>query len=292
MTRRKVRLALLVLLAAAAVGLLAQSRTDYHVDLRSVIEIWGELVRDVDHIGLTVTRVSAKREMEIGREIGNEIARHERLIDGDPRLSDLERVAEALLKHIRRKEIEYRFHVVDSSHVNAFAVSGGGIYVTTAMLDFLQSEAELAALLGHEISHVDLMHCIERLQYELAARKIVGAGLAEIVAIGYGLVSLGFSERQELQADATGMILAAKAGYDPKAAIALQQRFAMIQGEAKETGEQPTLMLGELGAALGKALEQYFATHPPAHLRVRHLERTYQRNASDWKSREFRVGRR
>ena len=239
--RRNVLLVGICLLTATAMGLLAMSRTDHQVSLESVVELWGDIIRDVDRVGLTITRVSDEREIEI----------------------------------------------------NAFALPGGGIVITTGMLNFLESEAELAATLGHEISHVDLRHCIERLQYELAARKIVGRELAMIARIQYQLVNLGFNEQQELEADAGGVMLAARAGYDPRAAITVFERLAKVKRErqAKKPREKPTLMVGELGIALEKALEHYFATHPPTDKRVRQLESVINRNASAWRGQQFYVGR-
>ncbi len=107
----------------------------------------------------------------------------------------------------------------------------------------------------------------------------------------YGLVGLGFSEQQELEADVAGMILAAEAGYDPRAAIALHERFAKLGLDWTEQGEEPTLMVREVGVALGKALQQYFATHPPAKLRIRQLEQATKRNARAWQGQRFYVGK-
>lgn len=291
MKSRKAVLIGVCLVTAVAGGLLAISRTRQEVDLESVVEIWADIVRDADRVGLTITRVPARREMEIGREIEAEIASQWRLKDY-PR-DYVARVGETLLKHTQRRTIGYRFYVVDSSVINAFAISGGGIYITTGMLDFLESEAELAAILGHEISHVDLRHCIERHQYELAARKIVGKDLALIARIGYTLVELGFNEQQELEADAGGAMLAGKAGYDPWGGIAFFERLVKVETERKknERVRQPALMLKELGIALGKALEQYFATHPPTEKRIRQLHLVFKRTQEAWRGQKFYIGR-
>lgn len=289
MKSRRVVLGGICLLTVAAGSLLAISRTDQEVDLDSVLEIWADIVRDADRVGLTITRVSAGREMEIGREIEEEIARQWRLKDDLRVKAYVTSVGETLLKHTQRRTVGYRFYIVDSSVINAFAIPGGGIYITTAMLNFLVSEAELAAILGHEISHVDLMHSIERLQYELMARKIVGKDLAVIARIGYALVGLGFSKQQELEADAGGAILAAKAGYDPQAAIAAFERLS--QFERGEKRKKPTLMVEELGTAVGTALEHYFATHPPTEKRTQQLHLVFQRNQRAWRGQRFYIGR-
>ncbi|MGH7351177.1 MAG: M48 family metalloprotease [Candidatus Methylomirabilales bacterium] len=289
--RRNVVLVGVCLLTATAVGLLAMSRTDHEVSLESVVEIWADVIRDVDRLGLTMTRVSAEREMEIGQEI--EKHRPWRLKDDPVLQAYVAAVGQSLVPHVQRKGISYRFAIIDSPMINAFALPGGGIVITTGMLNFLESEAELAAILGHEISHVDLRHCIERLQYELAARKIVGRELAMIVRIQYQLVNLGFNEQHELEADAGGVILAAMAGYDPRAAKTVFERLATVQRERerKEQREKPTLMVEEVGTALKKALEHYFATHPPSSKRAQQLERLFARNAPTWRLQKFYIGR-
>lgn len=289
--KRNVALVGICLLTAMAAGLLAISRTDRDVSLESVVEIWADVIRDMDRVGLTITRVSDEREMEIGQEIDKH--RPWPLTD-DPMLQAyVTSVGQSLVPHVQRKGISYRFYILNAPVINAFAIPGGGVYITTGMLNFLETEAELAAILGHEISHVDLRHCIERLQYELAVRKIVGRELAMMVRIQYQLVNLGFNEQHELEADAGGVILAAKARYDPRAAITVFERLAKVKRvrQVKKPREKPTLMVGELGIALEKALEHYFATHPPTDKRVRQLESVINRNASTWRGQQFYVGR-
>ncbi len=298
MSRQNALLVIICLITATAGTLLALSRMRHEVDFESVVEIWADILRDVDRVGLTVTRVSVKQEMEIGREIEQEIGRYWH-VESDPLLQTyVAGVGQTLLTHIQRKGIGYRFYVLDSSVINAYAIPGGGIYLTKGMLDFLESEAELAAILGHEISHVDMRHSIERLQYELAARKIVGKDLALIARIGYTLMGVGFSEQQELEADAGGAILATKARYDPRGGMAVLDRLAKLERRRKEEAgrpvkgrKKPTLMVEELGTALGKALERYFATHPPTDKRIRELTQVLERNARAWRGQKFYVGR-
>lgn len=294
--RRHVMLVVVWLLTATAGLLVALSRADHEVDFGSVVEVWADIIRDVDRVGLTITRIPPQREMEIGREIEKEVAkRYWRLKDDPVPQGYVAAVGHALSQQTQRRAIAYRFYIINASMINAFALPGGGIYITTGMLNILESEAELAAILGHEISHVDLRHCIERLQYELAARKIVGRDLAMIARIGYMLVGLGFSEQQELEADAGGVILAAKAKYYPGAGMAVFERLAKVESDRREVArksggneaKKPTLMVEELATGLGKALEQYFATHPPWEKRIGELKQVSERHGRSWREQKF-----
>lgn len=291
--RRAISLALIGLLSAGAGGLLAVSKTEYRVSLSSVVDIWADFIRDVDSVGLMVTRIGPAREMEIGRGIESRMNRSFDLLDGTKLHSYVAGVGKALVPGVQRDAIGYRFHVVRSPVINAYAIPGGGVYITTGMLGFLDSEAELAAVLGHEISHVDLKHCIARLQYELAVRRVLGRGIAAIVAVGYNLVGLGFNEQQELESDSNGMLLAAKAGYEPGATITVFKRMADKGKKKRGSGDKkkPTTMIGELAGAVAQAGEGYFATHPPYPSRVSGLETTYQRNKAAWEGRQFREGK-
>jgi len=137
-----------------------------------------------------------------------------------------------------RSNIPYRFAVVDSSVVNAFALPGGYIYITRGLLVRLGNEAQLAAVLGHEIGHVTARHGVKRLQYTLGfnallavADGVAAAGsegyrqhrvLAKTVSVAaYSIAALGYSRENEFQADELGTIYAHKAGYDPEGMIQL-----------------------------------------------------------------------
>ncbi len=283
---RILALSAITTLTAVIFVVLAFSQADYRVNLSSVLNLWGDFVRDVDQVGLTATRVSDETEMEIGRGIAARIARQVVTNEWSQYITE---VGQRMVPHVQRKGIEYQFHVLRSPHINAHALPGGQIYVTTAMLEFVESEAELAAVIGHEIAHVDLRHSIERLQYEHAARKVVGRDLATIVRLGHQLLVVGFSEQQELEADATGLLLAAEAGYDPGAAVRF---FDRMSGRIIwPVRVKPRTMTGEAGRAVSDVLVEYFQTHPRGSARVQMLLLAYVKNTEVWEDRSFYLGR-
>lgn len=108
---------------------------------------------------------------------------------------------------------------------NAFALPGGHVAIGRDLLRLMESEDELAAVIGHEMAHVDLRHCIERLQYELTARK-AGLDVVYIVtSIPIVLFHAGYSKNQEIDADRIGLQYAVAEGYSPWGAINLFRRI-------------------------------------------------------------------
>ncbi len=229
------------------------------VSLSALRLLWSDALRDTDQVGMQLTRVSDAEEMQLGREIALNIPAVYPMDNADSLY--LNEVGAQLVYGVRRPGIDYTFHVVESPAINAFALPGGRIYVTSAMLGFVDSEAELAAILGHEISHVDLRHCIERYQYR---------PLGAVVEIAHAIATLGFSQDQESDADAQGVRLSMQAGYDPRAASALFTRMGAHFGEvARPPAGTPQ---GELGQAAISALTDYFRSHPPSAERAKRLK--------------------
>jgi predicted Zn-dependent protease len=121
-----------------------------------------------------------------------------------------------------RPDLPWHFAVVDSDDIDAFAAPGGFVFVTRGLLLHLHSEAELAGVLGHEISHVVLKHHLNALQ-KAARMDLVGqAAQAGAAAKGYDS-DMDLDKDDELAADRMGVVLAARAGYDPYGLMAVLQ---------------------------------------------------------------------
>lgn len=193
----------------------------------------------------------------------------------DPGLQQyVNEIGQRLAKTSHRPGIEYHFLVVDSPEINAFALPGGYIYITRGILAYLNSEGELAAVLGHELGHVTARHSVQ--QISAAAAANVGAGILQIFVpqtrgplgensinlLGGALLS-GYGREHELEADRLGAEYLARSGYDPQAmvkvvAVLKNQELFDIEA-AKAEGRQP------------RAYHGLFASHPDNDTRLQQV---------------------
>jgi predicted Zn-dependent protease len=273
---------ILVLLVGGGV-LVTLGEMDSKTSLSSVLEMWGDELRDADQATLQVTRVSDAKEIQFGQEIRGHLS------PDDPAWTPyVDAVGQSLVANVRRPGIRYQFHVIDSPQINAFAIPGGQVFVFTGMLSFLKSEAELAAILGHEISHVDLRHCIARYQYELAARKIGLERVGQAADLARLPITIGYQKNEELEADAQGLRLNIQAGYDPRAAAAVFSRMqAAFEGQGP--GRAPTPE-AELTQTMTGALMDYFRSHPSSQARVQRLNELVASNQNRLRGKTVYVG--
>ncbi len=190
-----------------------------------------------DAAGETLARTEEER---LGEAFLRQIRGQLRLVD-DPEVVDY---IDALGQRIARADPErrYRFLVVDTPSVNAFAGPGGIIAVNAGLVVITKSESELAAVLAHEIAHVSLRHLAQLLERSkrvslatlasvfagvILATQSPSAGQAVLVASTAGAQQSGlrYSREKELEADRTGMELLHQAGFDPRAAPDFFRRF-------------------------------------------------------------------
>ncbi len=249
-------------LAALVLGGMAAwwGDVDDSVSAGAAFEIWGDVLRDVDQFGLVVTRVSPTNEMALGRELARGMPE---LPESSPWPAYVTAVGEGLVPYVRRQGIRYTFHALPGGQPDADALPGGQVFISEGMLRFLRSEAELAAVLAHEMAHIDQRHCIELFQAVLAGQR-AGLGRAGAAAeIVRRVAAVGYRQYQEAEADAVGLRMLAAAGYDPEAAVRPLERLAAATlgapGRAGRSAREP---LGEAVAALARGLGTYGASHP------------------------------
>jgi beta-barrel assembly-enhancing protease len=135
--------------------------------------------------------------------------------------------------------IDFEFSVVQDERVNAFALPGGHIYVTSGLMETAGSEAELASVIAHEVAHVTERHIAERMATSYGVQALAGAALGQSPGTVTQLVSsllqqgaiMKYSRSQELQADRVGVGTLEDAGYDPQAAIAMFRKLEKAGGD-------------------------------------------------------------
>jgi len=291
MKPRHLFLGLLVVLVPAVMITVGRHATPQQgASLRPVLDRVTEGKAAVERVGEAAFKASDPEEIALGTVLEGYLGNEWGISlssDGRGR-SWLQRVADRLQEQggLRRgPAITYRVTLLDSPAVNAFALPGGHLFVTSGMLTFLNSEAEAAALLGHEMAHVDLRHCIERYQYELKARRIGGAPLAAMASIGFRLMLQGYADEQESEADRWGMQIAARAGYHPQAAQGMFARLARPDAP-------PHTIPAEALNTTADSLQDLLASHPDPIARILSLDEAMKECGLDPERHPYYLGRR
>lgn len=178
------------------------------------------------------SEADVEKEVLFGREVAAVVLADRKLVANDELNRYINLVGQSIARHSNRPELEYFFAAVESNEINAYAVPGGYIFVTTAALDLIQNEAELAAVLAHEIAHVADRHIVKALDIRADDKsmtamvsKIMGSAAESANVIFYQAVdhalallfSKGLSREDEYDADMQAVFLSAFAGYDPSA---------------------------------------------------------------------------
>ncbi len=203
--------------------------------------------------------VPTSQEVAIGAGMAQEVERTEKVLADSVWQSYLNEVGQKIVAVCDRTDIEYRFTVIESDQINAFAAPGGFVYFYTGLLRRMENEAEMAAVMAHEISHVVGRHGVKRLQgalgvglaYQLAFGGQDSQVLEAAVAIGMNLVFSGYSRGNEREADNFGIHYMVKAGYDPHGAVMMYEKLAALGG-----------------AGYSNVFEKLAATHPETQERI------------------------
>ena len=208
--------------------------------------------------------VSEGQEIALGEQTDKEVRAEYGLYDDADFAAYLPRTGGLLVPYSHRPKLPYHFAVLDSSVINAFAAPGGYIYVTRGLLALMNSEAELAAVLGHELGHVTARHAARSMSRQILVQAGLAVGslasktfakIAGVARVGAQLLFLKYSRDDERQADALGVTYARAAGYDPGEMV----RFFQA--------------LQELGDLSGKnTLPGFLSTHPLTKERIGNVQ--------------------
>ena len=215
--------------------------------------------------------MTEEQEIAIGRDENKKVLQYYSAYK-DKALQDyVQKVGDDVANKSHRNNLVYRFTVLDSNEVNAFALPGGYIYITRGLMAYLNSEAELAAVLGHEIGHVTARHAV-RQHSAATATGLLGTILSAATGVqgtgdlfnvlGTALVR-GYGRDHELESDRLGAEYLARTGYDPQAMFnvirVLKNQEEFETKLAKTENREPRIYHG------------VFSTHPDNDTRLKEV---------------------
>lgn len=202
--------------------------------------------------------IGRNQEIEIGKEVAQQIEQQYGLWDDPYQTRRVERIGRSLVAVCDRKDMPYTFKILNErKELNAVTAPGGFIYITRALLEALESDDELAFVLGHEIGHVCGDHIRKQLSQAMVGSlllDILTGGASRLVQIGtdlmFALYQRGYSRQHERDADSRGVRYMKAAGYNPVAAITA---------------------LKKLGMERYRGINKWFATHPDVPERIQRI---------------------
>lgn len=206
--------------------------------------------------------VSESQEVQMGRDASQNDLKRVGEVPSPEAIATVRRIGQSMAAKSERPNLPWEFHVLDDAAVNAFAYPGGFIFVTRGLLTHINSEAELAEVVGHEIGHVTAKHTVAAMsQQQLAQIGLVGASIfsptvakyGDLLGSGASLLFLKFGRDDELQADALGF------------------QYSLAQGFDVRESPKVFTMLGRLSAGGGR-IPEWQSTHPDPGNRVQRAE--------------------
>jgi predicted Zn-dependent protease len=202
------------------------------------------------------------QEINLGKKAHKQIMRQYRPYDNPVLQNYVESIVEELSKKSHREKLIFHVTILDSPQVNAFALPGGYVYITRGIMSYMNSEAELAGVLGHEIGHITARHGV-RQQTVGTLTGLLGTGIGVLTGNSHSVEAVnvmgtalvrGYGRKHELEADRLGAEYLARVGYDPEEMInvveILKSQEDFDKQLAEEEGREP------------RAYHGTFSTHP------------------------------
>ena len=204
--------------------------------------------------------LSTQGEIEMGRSYDQQIVENN-VVETDPLLEQwVQNVSQKLWAETARKDVPYNIKILKENDINAFSTLGGYVYVNEGLLDFVQSDDELAGVIGHETGHIERRHVVTMQTKANILSLLLGiASMFSPFIYNFGnLLQAGaiakMSRLDELQADRYGLLLMSRAGYDPEGMLTMQEHLGALEGDHNDL------------------VTKYFEDHPGSGNRIAHLE--------------------
>ncbi|GAB4151137.1 MAG: hypothetical protein Kow00107_01700 [Planctomycetota bacterium] len=167
--------------------------------------------------------IGTQEEIRLGHSVHNELMGQYKEVKSEPFRRRTHAIGEKIARVTDRQDLEYSFTVLEADDLNAFAVPGGFVYVTTGLMRHADSD-ELACVVGHEFGHIAARHAVKKLQAQmlasllmvLVAKETDKEEVAAAAAVALNLLMLGYSRKHEYEADLLGARYSWRAGYNPK----------------------------------------------------------------------------
>ena len=219
-----------------------------------------------------------KEEIAVGREVAGRMLGAAPLV-ADPGLQAyVNRVGRWVASQTERPDLPWHFGVIDSPAINAFAAPGGYVLITRGLYEILDSEAQLAGVLGHEIGHIVQRHHVTVMQKsaavsagaQLAQARDRSAIVSNLIGTGAEVFARGLDKSAEFEADRMGVVLAARAGYSPYGLVEVLHKLSARGSEDAslallfKTHPHPGERLTEIGEALAPRAAALPAGREPA----------------------------
>lgn len=252
MKPRVMTAAVLALLSAAG-AVVQWGRLDNNQRLDGIFTLWGDVFRDSSQAAAVPMHVWKAEEVRLGSRLAAQV-RAKYNLDAAHQPAVL-RVGNRLAFYSG----PITFAAIEAPSINAFALPGGHVFVTRGLAEFVQSDDELAFVLAHEIAHIEMRHCLDGNRYRIVLGRVGAAGVGEMMDEMQRSLAISYSREQETEADERGLLIAATAGYQPKAAAALFRRLAALEPQPRAGWLMP-----------------YMESHPGALERAERIEREYQ----------------
>ena len=215
--------------------------------------------------------LSEGQATEMGLTAYQQILKESKVSTDTAMIERVRRVGKRIAVASGRTDLEWEFNVIQDDTPNAFALPGGKVGVNTGLFKVAKDDNQLAAVMAHEVGHAIARHGAERvsqqmaLQVGLSSLGMAGEGVAQYAQLAATAATLGvvlpFSRTQESEADHIGVIMMAKAGYDPRAAVALWENFAKLGGDRQpeflSTHPAPASRIQNLQALMPEAMAVY-----------------------------------
>lgn len=221
--------------------------------------------------------INREEEIRIGEGVSAQVLGAAPLVDNKALQQYVNRVGLWIALQSERPDLPWQFGVIASDDVNAFSTPGGTVLITRGLYARLRGEGELAGVLAHEISHVVTRDQLQQIQKQLGNEwktELVGevaenkgtasaAHLAKAFSAGTEVYTRGLDKQDEFEADRRGVVLAARAGYNPYGLVAVLQTLGAISAQDSavalmfKTHPSPATRLDQLAAAMGEKLDAY-----------------------------------